>query len=66
MDMATYCKSQGMTLPQYKQYQSNIKTAAQVLFDLAKSLHKTGTGMYYPINEIMTYTGQHTNRNSLS
>jgi len=60
MDMATYCKRQGMTLAQFEQYQTNIKTTAQALFDLAKSLHKTDTGIYYPINEIMTYTGQHT------
>lgn len=60
MTISSYCKSRGMTLAQYKQYEINIKTTAQAIFDLAKSLHKTGTGIYYPVNEIITYTGQHT------
>jgi tRNA G26 N,N-dimethylase Trm1 len=49
-----------MTLEQYKQYAENIKTIANAIFQLAKSLHKTDTGVYYSVNEILTYTGVHT------
>jgi hypothetical protein len=60
MTIANYCKSQNMTLAQYEQYTSNIKIIASTIYSLAKTLHKTDTGIYHPINEILTYTGIHT------
>jgi hypothetical protein len=60
MTISNFCHSQGMTIDQYKQYEANIKTTAQALFQLAKTLHKTDTGVYYSVNEILTYTGIHT------
>ena len=60
MNMSNYCKSEGMNFEQYEQYETNIKTVAQAIYSLAKSMHKTDTGVYYPVNEILTYTGIHT------
>jgi len=60
MTMSNYCHAEGMSFAQYEQYQANIKTIASAIFTLAKTLHKTDTGVYYPVGEIITYTGIHT------
>lgn len=53
MNMSLYCKNQGMTLDQYKQYQANIKATAEAIILNIKQSYKTGTGMYHNVNEIL-------------
>lgn len=54
MNMAQYCKSQGMNLDQYKQYQTNIKSAAAAILGVIKAMYKTDTGVYHATNEIIS------------
>lgn len=63
MNMATYCKSHGMTLEQYKQYEQNIKTSAAAIYELSKAMHKHDTGVYWPITDIIPWN-QNTNKDN--
>jgi hypothetical protein len=59
MNMAKYCHDKGMTLEQYEQLQANIKTLAEATINNIKQLHKTDTGVYYPIDEIIHPLADH-------
>ena len=54
MNMAKYCKSKGMSLQQYKQFKQNIKNTANAI----RSTITDTKGMYYPINDLLTYSPQ--------
>jgi len=54
MNMANYCKSQGMNLSQYETFKQNIINTASAIIQYIKSMYKTDTGIYYPINEILS------------
>ena len=57
MNMAAYCKQKGMNLERYENFEQNIKNAAQAIITLVKQNYKTDTGVYYPINDILTFGG---------
>lgn len=56
MTIASYCKSKGMNLEQYKNYEQNIVNAAQAIITLIKQNYKIDTGVYYPVNDILTFS----------
>lgn len=60
MNMANYCKSQGMNLQQYKTFQQNIINTATAIIQQIKAMYKTDTGVYYPINEILSHNSNET------
>ena len=60
MNMALYCKSQGMDLQQYKTFQENINNTASAIIQYIKSMYKTNMGVYYPINEILSHNSNET------
>lgn len=53
MTLSQYAHKKGYSLEQYEQLQQNIKTLADVTLNKIKQLHKTDTGVYYPIDEII-------------
>jgi hypothetical protein len=55
MNMALYCKSQGMNLSQYETFKQNIINTASAIIQCIKETYKTDTGIYYPINEILSF-----------
>lgn len=54
MNMASYCKAEGMNINQYQQYQENIKAAAGAILSVIKAMYKTDTGVYHPTHEIIS------------
>ena len=52
MNMAKYCKKKGMTLQQYELFKQNIENTASAI----KSTITDTKGMYYPINNLFTYS----------
>ena len=55
MRMSLYCKNKGMNLAQYKTFQQNIKNCASAIVNSIKQNYKIGTGMYYPVNDIISF-----------
>lgn len=57
MTISKYCHSKGMTLIEYKNFESNIKKSARAIIELIKVKYadNVNNGMYYPINDILTY-----------
>lgn len=55
MRISLYCKNKGMDLAQYKRFQKIVKDAALAIVMLIKQNYKTGTGMYYSINDIIAF-----------
>ena len=55
MEMSKYCKQKGMTLKEYKQFETNIKNTALAIYQTALTLHKADTGIYYPVTEIISF-----------
>lgn len=53
MTLAQFAKSKNMTYEEYQTLEANIKTLADVTLNKIKQLHKTDTGVYYPIDEII-------------
>jgi hypothetical protein len=53
MNMANYCKQKGMNLEQYKQFETNVNSAASAIYKNSEAIHKHGTGVYWPVNDIM-------------
>jgi diketogulonate reductase-like aldo/keto reductase len=53
MTLCEYAKSKNMTYIEYEQLEANIKTLADATLNKIKQLHKTDTGIYYPITEII-------------
>lgn len=53
MDIVTYCYKKGMTMEQYKQFETNINNIASAIYENSKTIHKHDTGIYYPINDIL-------------
>lgn len=51
MSLCKYCKDQGMTLEQYRNFEQNLESTAQAI---KSQLHYNG-GMYYPIAEILPH-----------
>lgn len=54
MNMAHYCHEKGMNLAQYKQFEANINSAASAIYKNSETIHKHGTGVYWPVNDIMS------------
>lgn len=52
MTLAKYCKSKGMTLQEYENFQANIINTTQTIANQTKYTH----GMYFPVNDIITYS----------
>ena len=46
-----------MDLAQYKRFQKIVKDAALAIVMIIKQNYKTGTGIYYPVNDIITPGG---------
>lgn len=55
MNMAKYCKNAGMTLTEYENFKKNISITASAIAEKEK-LKKDKSGMYYPVNNILTYS----------
>jgi len=55
MTLCEYAKNKNYTYEEYKNLEVNIQQIAKVTLDNIKNLHKTGTGVYYPISEIINY-----------
>lgn len=53
MNMAKYCKQQGMTKEQYKEYKSAVEVEASAKIRQGKKIHKHIGGMYYLTNELL-------------
>jgi len=51
--LSQYAKSKNMTYEEYQNLELNIKSLAEITLEKIKSLHKTDTGVYYPIDEII-------------
>ena len=44
-----------MNLSQYETFEENIKNTATAIIQNVKTMYKTDTGIYYPINEILAF-----------
>jgi hypothetical protein len=55
MTLAQYAKNKNMTYDEYQTLEANIKSIASATIQNVKQLHKTDTGVYYPIDEIIHY-----------
>lgn len=53
MSMALYCKNQGLTLDEYRQFKANIEATAEAIVQLIKSNYHIDDGMYHPTAEIL-------------
>ncbi|MDD4779234.1 MAG: hypothetical protein PHT02_01330 [Tissierellia bacterium] len=53
MTLAQFAHDKNMTYEQYEQLQANIKALAEATLQDLKQVHKTDTGVYYPITEII-------------
>jgi hypothetical protein len=53
MTLAQFAKSKNMTYEEYQTLEANIKILADATLNKIKQLHKTDTGVYYPIDEII-------------
>lgn len=58
MRIAKWCKDQGMTKEEYKNYKLEIKAKAVDVRESALNLHKRGTGIYYDTKEIIELGSQ--------
>ena len=63
MTIAEYAKSKNMTYEEYQILQANIKTLAEATLQNIKQLHKTDTGVYYPIDEIIHFNADNNTKN---
>jgi hypothetical protein len=54
MTIANYCYKKGMTLNEFKTFQSNIKESGKAILQLIKQNYKTGNGLYHSINELFS------------
>lgn len=52
--LANWCYKQKMSLYEYKELERKIDEEAARLVLAASSLHKTGTGVYYPVEALIT------------
>jgi len=53
MNIASYCKDQGMDINGYNNYKANIKNAAIAIVQLIKQNYKIDTGIYYDTTAIL-------------
>ena len=53
MTISKYCKQQDFTLEEYREYKEQIKQKALKVYEKATELHAIGTGIYYPLDEIL-------------
>jgi len=63
MTITQFAKSKNMTYEEYQILQANIKTLAEATLNNIKSLHKTDTGIYYPIGEIIHFNADNNTKN---
>lgn len=54
--LSKYCYNKGMNIEEYNQLKLNISNTAYAILYNIKTLHKTDTGMYYPVSEIIKDT----------
>jgi len=59
MTITQFAKSKNMTYEEYQTLEVNIKTLADATLNKIKQLHKTDTGVYYPIDEIIHPLADH-------
>lgn len=52
MPIAEYCHNKGMSAQEYETFRSNLKATAKSITDQQIYTH----GMYYPVNNILTYS----------
>ena len=55
MTLSEYAKTKKMNYEQYQTLTQNINEIADAILINIKQLHKTDTGIYYPITEILNY-----------
>ena len=54
MTLCDYAINKGMDIKQYEILKSNISNIADAIIQNIKNIRKIDTGVYYPINEILT------------
>ena len=53
MTLCEYAINKGYNITQYETLEFNIKATASAILQNIKTLHKTDTGIYYPLHEII-------------
>lgn len=55
MTLCEYARNKNYTYDEYENLEVNIKAIAGATLENIKRMHKTGTGVYYPITEIINH-----------
>lgn len=53
MRLSKFCKEQGMDINEYREYKKELETMSMDIFEKIKKIHYVGTGIYYPVSEII-------------